>query len=112
MRKVVIGEEDALAADSQLGLKRAGHPQLVEHPADHGLTKHFPGLGIRLQDTGENTIELPKGFLEKHNVVEVLTGELALLEAKPDRIAGKIEIVLDARKPLFLGGCNQLAVTK
>src|SRR5262249_2948973 len=58
----------------------------------------------------EQALELEEGLVVENDVVHVLDRDAAGGEAIVDRPGGKIGIVPLARKPLFLGRGNDLAV--
>jgi hypothetical protein len=112
VRKMVLREENAIAADSQFRLQGTGDPQLVQHPADHGFAENFPRLRISLQDADQQPVELSKRPLIKDHVVQVFGVDLRFTQAKLDGVFRKTKVVLDAGKALLLGGGNKLAVAQ
>src|SRR5215469_12077925 len=110
MRKMMVGKENLVLGNAQLRLKGARHPELVDHPGDHGLPEYLPGLRIGLQHGRQDAIELAERLFKENDVVEIVPRNPARFKAVVNGFPGKIEVVLLARKSLLLGGRNKLAV--
>src|ERR1019366_5767237 len=110
MGQVMVAIQHPVPWYSQLLGNLGAHPQLVDHPRDHGLAEDLVGLGIGLQDGHQDAVKLAERLLIEDRVIHVLTLDSSTLQAELDCLVGEVEVVLDAGEALLFGGSDQLSI--
>lgn len=108
----MLAEEDLFSWEAEVRLQTAGDAKLRGRPAGHQLGKKLARLRIRLQNTGDDAAKFAEGLFVEDGVVELRAANSGGLEAKLNRLRGKIVVVLDAGEAFFLSGSDQLAVAE
>ena len=88
---MVLAEQDAVFGDAQVCGDLGSDPQLVHHPGDHGLAKHFVGLRIGLQHGHQDAVELAEGLLEEGDIVHVAALDAAGFQTELDGVLGIVD---------------------
>ena len=91
-------------------MESAGHPEFVDHPGDHRLTKHLPGLRIGLQNRHQDAVELAEGLFKEDCIIDILPLDTCGFETELDCIFGKSKVVLYAGEAFLFGSGEQLAI--
>ena len=110
VRLVVLGEEDPIARDTQLGGDDSLDPELAAERVLHRVGKASIGAGKGAEQRGENPVELEHRLLVEDDRVELFGLEARLLEAPFDCAQRKAGVVLAAREALLLRGTDGLPV--
>src|ERR1041384_4833538 len=94
MRSMVVDEEDLRHRNAEPIPERVAHPELVAHPANHGVAEGSPGSRIGRERRHQDALELDEGLLVEDDVVEIVDTDARRLETEPDGALGIAGVVL------------------
>src|ERR1700674_599705 len=106
MRQMVLAEKNSVPRNTKVRRDLPAHPQLVDHPSDHRLTKHFVRQRIGLESRHHDPVELSKWLFEECDIIELSPLNPTGLQTELDGRLRETEIVLDAGEAFFFRGSN------